>query len=69
MKEKITQTWSDENGILHRTGKKGKKFFIDSISPAFEPDAGKIFRTWVTEKEYQNYDPDPIGELIYQKIN
>lgn len=64
-KEMTTQTWSNEHGVLYRTGIKGKRYFIDTIGSAFEPDAGKVYRNFATKEEYDNFDPDDIGELVY----
>jgi hypothetical protein len=63
----ITQRWSDENGDLFRTGRKGSRYFTEKIVPAWEPSAGKVLRHYVPKSEAEQFDPDPAGELTYAK--
>ena len=63
MAEKIITRWQDENGDLYRTGRSGAKYFIETITPAWEPRAGKVSRRYVSKAEANDFDPDPLGEL------
>ena len=45
----------DEHGDLFRLGRKGSKYYIEKIVPAFEPGAGTTKRYYKkTKKEAEN---------------
>jgi len=62
-KDIILRAWYDENGDLYRVGRRGSRYFVESVAPAFEPHAGEVTRKYVTKAEAEAFDPDPTGEL------
>lgn len=67
--DKKLRKWEDENGELFSVGRKGSRYYIQSITPAWEPGAGDIHRTFVSKDAARNFDPDPLGELYYDEID
>lgn len=46
----IIDRCGDDDGDLLRLGRVGSKYFIERITPAFEPDAGRVTRTFQKTK-------------------
>ena len=63
MAKKIITRWLNENGDLYRVGRHGARYFIETITPAWEPHAGEVSRQYVSKDEADAFDPDPLGEL------
>lgn len=61
----LLRSWSDENGELFRVSRQGSRYFIEIITPALEPGAGKVSRRYTGKEEALGFDPDPAGELEY----
>ena len=61
----ILHAWYDDHGDLYRVGRRGSRYFVESVVPAFEPRAGEVARKYVTKAEAEAFDPDPTGELNY----
>jgi hypothetical protein len=64
----LLRAWADSNGDLFRVERQGSRYFIESITPALEPRAGKVSRRYVTKSEANEFDPDPVGELDYHTM-
>ena len=53
--------WYDENGDRYRVGREGRRHFVETIAPAFSPNAGKVTREYMPEKKAKAFSP---GEKI-----
>jgi len=60
--EKILSRWGDEQGDLFRVGRRGSHYFIEQVAPAFSPNPGAVTREYVTKREADAFDPDPLGQ-------
>lgn len=64
----LLRAWSDNNGDLFRVKRQGSRYFVESITPAFEPGSGEVSRKYVSKNEANDFDPDPAGQLEYYTV-
>lgn len=64
MQDKYLRRWSDENGGLFWVGRCGSRYFIESVAPAFTPNAGEKTRRYVSKADAMSFNPDPIGDEL-----
>lgn len=64
----LLRSWADSNGDLFRVERIGNRYFIESITPALEPQAGRVLRKYVSKREANEFDPDPTGQLEYYTV-
>lgn len=64
----LLRSWSDDIGDLFKVYRQGGRYFIETITPAREPGAGKVSRRYVSKQEALDFDPDPAEELEYYSV-